>query len=512
MNDNSLIYSSRSRIESFLDCPRLGYIRYLWDGRGITKRAASVYLSTGTYTHIGLEILFRLCQPNNRIPPEEIIDEVVKKSLEAHNNEIQSRGFDLEEGEDKANELYIITEQCALVEAFIRAFAIRILPDILNRFKVVDVEREEQVTVGSLVMQGRIDLILEEISTSDLYIISFKTAAQWDRRQEKANEHDNQGLSETWILEERLKAQNNELANIVHTMDSVLLDSESKYPKQVIDASEKYLKYLEKFRKPEKIMGVIMIYLLKGKRYESSSIPGRWEQHSPLIRAYRKLVGTQYEYAPSLYFNNPSNKSGKGRLGKGWEPFNIWEDEEVGFIKGWIAKLANPNQNMGEDIIGNSFKIPAPYFRNQEHVDSWVRQSRSIEKEIEYKINQVEAIKSLRNEALDLHFPQRRKGCHYPVDCEMLDICYNSEVFNDPIGSGKYIYRKPHHKMEMEAHEKLYNISNNIRAEVSKEESNGTSEGTSTNNNNRSDNSQSRMEGSSDKEIDILDEEVIIDD
>lgn len=460
---DNLVYSSRSRLESFLDCPRLGYIRYLWDGRGITKRAASVYLSTGTYTHIGLEFIFRWAKNNanafDNIIPIELVDEAVIIAVSAYAKEIGLRGFELEEGEDKANERYIVLEQCALVEAFIRSFAIRVLPDLLSRFKVVDVEREEIVVDGNLVMQGRIDVILEEITTNDLYIVSFKTAAQWDRRQEKSNEHDNQGLSETWILEHRLREENQIIDHLITHVgfEGLPFDVDPK----IKAATGKYLSYIDKFRKNEKIMGVIMIYLLKGKRYESSSYPGRWEQHSPLIRAYRKLVGTTYEYAPSLYFNNPSNKSGKGRLGKGWEPFTVWDCEEVGGIKGWIERLADPNINvgMGEDVIANSFKIPPPIFRNQDHIDSWVRQAKYIEGDIQNKLILIDSLTrndiSL-NEALDSTFPQTRRHCHYPNDCSYLNICYNTEVFNDPLGM--FMYRKAHHKAELEYLEDKYPI------------------------------------------------------
>lgn len=523
---DNLVYSSRSRLEAFLDCPRLGYIRYLWDGRGLSKRAASVYLSTGTYIHIGLEYIFRLFStgeldegdlPSPTAPNAPVyqhhVDVACTKSLAAYVNEIRDRGFDLEEGEDKANEQFVVSEQCALVEAFIRSFASRVLPDLLNRFKIVDVEREEQVTFGNLVVEGRIDVTLEERSTADIYITSFKTAAQWDRRQEKANEHDNQGLSETFILESRLREENEDLRKLLAGLEATV--RYKNLPDAVIKASNKYNGYIQRFMKSEKVMGVVMIYLLKGKRYESSSRPGLWEQHSPLVRAYRKLIGTEYEYAASLWYDNPANKSGKGRLGKGWEPFNVWECEEVGFIRGWVAKLADPSNSLGQDVIGNSFKIPAPYFRNQEHIDSWVRQAKAIEQEVQSKqkllnslIHGMELSKSL-----DFYFPQRRKGCHYPVDCEMLDVCYNRSVFDDPIGSGKFVYRKPHHKLEKEAQQRLYGIS-----EAQRQESRQSEHG---NNSQREinrivetvssppSNNQGAMGNNT--EIGVLDEEIIID-
>ncbi len=499
-------YTSRSRIETFQECPRRGYINFLWDGRGLVKRGASVYLSTGSYTHMGLEYIFKVCYSGFQVT-EDTIDNAVNLATTAYLEEIKERGFDLEEGEDKANELYIIREQCALVEAFIRSFAIRVLPDLLNLYRVVDVEKEEAIEVGELVIQGRIDAILEEKATGDLYIVSFKTAAGWDKRQEKANEHDNQGLSETYLLENRLREENKGIEDVIVSLG---LNKALMEHIKIDEATRKYLNYINKFKKKEQVMGVIMIYMLKGKRYESST-PGLWQQHSPLIRAYRKLIGTDYEYAPSLYFDNPQNKSGKGRLGKGWEPFTVWDCEEVGGVKGWIEKLARGEG--GGDIIGESFKIPAPYFRNQEHINSWYRQTVVIEHQIAARMEaennpNVPWSHLEKRERLDYIFDQARKHCHYPTDCSFLKICYNVEVFNDPIGSGEFVYRKPHHKMEEEEHDKLFNVLpiktiTNNKAN-SEEESKGISLSNTT------DNNKSSMENRVDSKVSVLDKEIIV--
>lgn len=462
-------YSSRSKLECFQDCRRHGYLRYLWQGRGLNKRAASVYLATGSYTHFGLEVILKGVQGGNLLyahPP--LVDEGVRHAIQAYRAEIKARGFDLEEGENKENEQYVVNEQCALVEAFLRSFSIRLLPELLERFRILDVEREESVydPQANRVLEGKLDVVFEEINSGDIYIVSFKTAAQWDRRNEKSNEHDNQGLSETYLLEHRLRKANSyfqQFENAVSSAYKLQLDL------KVVSAVSKLNDYVGKFKGKEKVMGVFMIFFIKGKRYETHKGSGLWEQHCPLIRAYRKLVGADYEYSPSLYYQKPQNASGWGRLGKGWESFNVWEDQELGGVKGWIDRVARKNPSrgfeLGSDVIGDSFIIPKPYFRNQRDIDSWKRQADALEGEIERGRVAVEELVNHKmfplelDKALDFYFPQRRKGCHHPVDCEMLGVCYNSEIFNDPIGSGQYVYRTPHHIGELEHHVKLYNIS-----------------------------------------------------
>lgn len=449
-------YSSRSRLEVFANCPREGYIQFCWDGRGIVKRGASVYLSTGQYTHEGLRIVFLWAKAEDTNPPEETVDYACLQAIGAYKDEIRNRGFDLEDGEDRENEQFVVDEQTALVEGFIRSFCLVILPNLLERYKVIDVEREESYEEGNLIMQGRIDVILEERETGDIYIVSFKTSANWDRRQEKANEHDNQGLSETLLLEHRMN-QDNETLDLISKSVRIGLTDEQLNNKVAI-ASNKYLDYISKFRRNDKVMGVLMIYMLKGKRSETSKGSKKWEQNSPLVKAYRKLVGVDYEYAPSLYYEKAENKSGWGRLGKGWESFYTWEEE--GGVKEWVRKLASDEITGGRKTLEDLFKIPTAYFRRQEHLDSWWRQSRAIENEIAIKLKQLG--RDIRGndlrEKLDYYFPQRRKGCHYPTDCQYLDVCYTDGVFDDPIGSGKFMYRIPHHKLEADEHTRLYQI------------------------------------------------------
>lgn len=450
------VYTSRSREEVFLDCPRKGYLEFLWEGRGVVKKGVSVYLSTGTYFHQGMEILFLAAKAGTL--NDETLDYAVVNTNANYRQEIEDRGFDLEDGERKEFENYVVNEQTALIEGMIRLFYYRIMPDILARYNVIDVEREEIMEVENLVIQGKIDVVLEEKDSGDIYIVSFKTSAGWDKRQAKSNEHDNQGLSETLLLEHRLQQSNLGLDTLIPP-EKILRDLQS-IPK-AYNATKKYIDYLSQFRKKDKVMGVLMIYLIKGKRYETEKDSGKWEQHSPLVRAYRKLTGVKYEYAPSLYFDKPENKSGKGRLGKGWEPFLVWEDEEIGGVKGWISKLASGEIAGGEKILDEQFRIPAPYFRNQGHIDSWFRQLKAVEQRIHDNVISINpSTYSPLNEQLDYYFPQRRKGCHYPSDCSYLDVCYTEEIFNDPIGSGKYVYRKPHHEAEEKAHEILYQITN----------------------------------------------------
>jgi hypothetical protein len=125
-------------------------------------------------------------------------------------------------GDEYPEELtYLYQEQKALVEAEVRMYAAKQLSVIQSRFKVLEVEREDKGLLGKkvktvspqlglseklylvsnnapLYWMSRADGLLLNLDTEELEVMSFKTAASWDRRKESAANHDMQGLSEAW--------------------------------------------------------------------------------------------------------------------------------------------------------------------------------------------------------------------------------------------------------------------------------------------------------------------------
>ena len=98
---------------------------------------------------------------------------------------------------------------------------------------------------------------------------------------------------------------------------------------------------------PERIRDTKFCFLIKGGK--GKPVEGEEDSfiaQSPLIRGYKN----DGHYAHSFYFPNENNKSGKGRLGKGWEAFNVWE--EMG-VKTWIEMLSSKvrDSQTGEDMF-----------------------------------------------------------------------------------------------------------------------------------------------------------------
>jgi hypothetical protein len=434
------IHSSRSRYETGMHCPRQGYLQYNWGGRGITRAGKNLFLTTGIWTHKGLELIGKWLKanPGKLQLHEDTLQGIITSCVRGYFSDVfegENKGFDLlssgldEEGnrrEFSERELlqqqqYIFDEQTALVEAFLRIVNLRLLPIWMKKYKIASVEVDMSFPLVKgdgfeVIQSATIDWVLQEIETKDIYIISFKSYKTFDSRTAKAASHDTQGLSETWAFEEYLRS-----------------------------------KHIDK-----KVMGVKMLYLIKGVRKETFKGSGIYKQSSPLIRGYRRVGFDSVEYAHSWFYPKPENASGIGALGKSWEEFDVFNGlglEEVGGVKGWIERLARDEiQPECGDILAQQIIEPEAYARFDRDIESWLRQTKSREQEIAKKLllqKQYEATNLGLERYMDEQFPQARGACHYPTDCEFIPVCFGTEEEkSNPLENG-FVWRTPHHKAEL---------------------------------------------------------------
>lgn len=435
-------HSSRSRYEAFLRCPRYGYLQYHWGGRGIVRLGKSIFLTTGIWVHKGLELIARWFQKKQDMP-EDILDGIIAQIVEGYFNEVfpkdGPKGFNLSEGgmdehtgerrefterEQELQQQYTFNEQTALVEALLRIAATRLFPKWIKKYKIVAIEKEMAFPLvkgkdWEVIQSARLDLVLQEIDSKDLYIVSYKSARQHDERANKIASHDTQGLSESWAFEEYLRGRG-------------------------IDKC---------------IMGIRMLYLIKGARKEIKRGSGVFEQSSGLIRGYRKVGFEGVEYAHSWFFPNPENESGVGALGRKWEKFDVFDEgglEEVGGIKGWLGMLESGEiQPECSSPLENVIVEPLPFDREQ-GLERWLRQTKAREQDIAFRLLLADTYKknlATEESYLDDCFPQNHQACHYYPgewnDCPYIPLCYGTqEERENPLQNG-FSWREPHHEAEL---------------------------------------------------------------
>jgi len=359
------------------------------------------------------------------------VEEACGLAVESYNSEIGARGLDLDANEDQAA---VAAEQVALTEAFIHLAHRRVIPQLLEEYELVDVEREEWFVLYEdshmcLILEARCDGLLRERAvmpinpllaatgdnaladvTGDLYVLSWKTLASWDKRTRKEAKTDMQGMSEAYTVELRVN---------------------------------------------EPVIGAKMIHLLKGKRKEWPEDSGRYIQGSPFVHAWMNATGPVPEFAWTYFWSSPDDVNEWGRpvqhrLGKGWKHCFI---PEVMPIAEWVQMLDEGmvQRDIGQDALAKQFISPMPEPRTPLQKQHWLRQIETQEMAI---CTYLDALKAAGNseltstdiEELDSYFPQYSHSCNYPTECTFWHLCHTSEEVGNPMGL--YQIRQPHHPGE----------------------------------------------------------------
>lgn len=445
------MFTSRSAVEAYQDCPRYRFNQNFLNGQGVVPKAKSVPLVTGGSVHKGVERM--LC--NLRLGTEVNLELAVKEAVEQYVKDVGEAGFSGKGLEDDRQQWFTFNEQKALTEGLIRAWYYRELPNIQQRYKVLAVEREiEPLDLGNgIKFQAKVDAEFQEIASGDYHNYSLKTMGQWSERSENSYKSDLQGITEIWAVEEDSKRWVGRWQTLTDKAKE-LLDTPQYPTSQLV----KIWDFLAK-KKPENkyVMGVRFCFLVKGKRMIppvfKNDPNALYVTYSPLIRGYKNIGVAGISYAHSWNYPNPENKSGSSILGKGWEPFNVWESDIS--IKDWVEALAS-NQIQPEcgDIVKGQVITPGEYFRSEGDIEEAIREVVLQEQRIESGLQTIEANLDNPDIIKDLersYFPHNRKHCffHFGGKCEYMPLCWQPEVINNI--NELYQIREAHHIYERES-------------------------------------------------------------
>jgi hypothetical protein len=423
-------------------------------GKGVVGKLLSVPLVTGGSVHRGVEHLANRI----RIGQDPDLDTAVGLAVEEYEKECQDAGFRFGGRGLQTNQQqwFTFNEQKALLEGLIRAWALIELPNIVQRYRIVAVEREILPVrlIENVYLQAKVDMELQELATSEYYNYSLKTCNMWTERSEQSYKSDLQGITETWSIEQESIEKVRQWKELILGFERLSVIEQSRDTK-----TNAILAYLQKYAPDTKrLMGIRFCFLVKGVRkkpdYYSNNDNVPHITYSPLIRGYRYITPSGTHYAHSWFYPNPDNKSGRGILGKGWEPFNIWESEIS--IKDWINALyLNQIQPECGDVLRQNVITPPEYFRDDAEVAEAIKQVMAQEARIFKKLEilkDAQDTPTVYNDILADVFPQYKKSCWfmYGEACPYIPLCWKPEVAVDPIGSGLYQIRVPHHLAERE--------------------------------------------------------------
>lgn len=399
-------YTSRSAIECYQHCPRKRYLNYHYGPKelGIVPVRRNVNLQTGIAVHKAVE---RFLSDSTAK-----LDEVVEDIRKWYVDEARKALIDGPGTFTKEQQIWTIVEQRALIEAMIRVWYLAEFPRLRENYETVCSEKEMQVDLGNnIVMQSRVDAVFKKKNKqNEIYNYSLKTGKTWKPKYAQSFDVNLQTLTEMTAVKSDLKLQ---------------------------------------------ITGTSFCHIIKGIREEDKD-RGVYITKNPFIYGYRKVDVTGTSYAHSLFYPNPLNASGRGRLGKGWEPFHVWskKDGYEGGVKQWVTDIwqGKIQSEYGWDLLMADWCVrPVESFRSKVEMEEALDEIRLQEQRVFHAL-----YKDSTHTTKEL-FPMYRNGCYWPLPCEYLAICHGLEAYSgevadptikdDPIGSGRYEVRVPHHEL-----------------------------------------------------------------
>ena len=462
-------------------------------GYGIQLKATKLPLMTGIGGHEGLAPILQWCQQHDDLilqsireqpelwtgdqflpVPTEVVRAAVKVAQQRYWKTVEVRGFAYLR-EDEAVQS-VTREQCYLIEGMIWAWCLEVLPHILLRGRIVEVEVDDtyvfECTCGlgagvltkadhesrgchGMGIMCRPDFLVEQRISLELEYHEFKTTSL-----------DSIVFRDKW--------------ETMIQMFAAVLDAERRLGRQ--------------------IQSIYIHGLVKGRREgdynpDTGKKDGTIRQNSIFCYGYRKPAippmeaeewAGQYEWFDTYEQKNR-------RLGKAFRKTGVWDlpdqiiPEEMSKAEYWVKWI--PPEARRKNLV-----LMGPLSRQQQMVDHFVEETKGEEARWQeavwqlYDLGQqileqcragcpdcggansaicsrcdgrgyLEAdwwdvvwpdtrFQALMDRLIPRSYECRRYGMRNR--CGFEDICLQREGWGDPIASGRYVERRPHHRDELE--------------------------------------------------------------
>lgn len=447
MSASTLWLTDRSRWR--LGAGRCARARYLANhvgqtGYGITTRSESLPLATGTYTHQGLEALLRYLQVQQALPGLGPMREIIGTVQEQYVARVTERGY---RGIlSSAHTEETITEQSVLLSGLLWAVRQRFLPWFHLRYQVIEVEQERLHLLGGCDC-GAGALPAEQHAVRGCHgrALMLRTDCLARRREvgtlayfeAKTTGWESDAWTEQWETDPQLGLGT--------------LDLEARYGSAV---DELYI-----------------LTLSKGARRKDKSDPdGRKKQQTSLCYGYRRPGNppfTQDEWRPAYEWVDENGEV--KRVSRAHRRAGVWELVESDDPT-WQSYLAQDREmppeeywvrTLPESVLDKVCFTLGPMNRQDHQIASVVAAMDAEEERWQstlWTLYEAQTSGGLTwgdpafQALLDRLVPQswtcRPFGREH--QCEFVPICHKEQGWQDPMGTGRYQPRLPHHRPELE--------------------------------------------------------------
>jgi hypothetical protein len=442
----NLWLTDRTRSKTGLGrCQRKRYLSTSFGptGYGITPRSESLPLATGLAVHEGLEAFAGILRQYDRLPTAEETRAIVGDCVARYKVKVEARGFLGILRGPMTDE--IILEQSALIAGLIWAVRLKFLPWFHEGYKVLECETERlhflSCTCGAgplpadqhiargcqgIVLMRRTDLLAERRGAGTLAYFEAKTTG-WE----------SDAWSEQWETDPQLALGT--------------LDAQKDFGREV---TELYIVGIGKGRR------------VKDKYEEGGQ--GRKKQQSALCYGYCRPGNPPLaadDWLPAYEWVNDAGetkRASRAHRRRGvWElPQSDWptwqayhkQAPEMPPEEFWVRMLPvgvldkvcfliGPMNRQDQQLQSLRASMAADEARWQQTLWTlWEAQQQHAWESPEFQ--------QLLDQLVPCSWMCRPFGKEH--QCEFVPICHRDQGWQDPLGSGRYVPRRPHHAAELQ--------------------------------------------------------------
>ena len=438
----TLWLSDRSRYKLGTSrCPRARYLGYHFGptGYGVTHRRDSLPLATGIGVHAGLEGFARVLAEHDRLPDLHETRAIINQTRAAYVARVDARGFRGILSNAVTEET--IKEQSSLISGELWSARLKFLAWLHQHYRVLVVERERlhflSCTCGASPLDAaehirrgcngqalmlRTDLLAQRRNGQSLAYFEFKTTG-WD--------------SDAWVEQWETDAQ----------LGLGTLDTEALYGGEVTE--------------------IYIVGLSKGRRQKDRYDPEeRKRQMSPLCYGYARPGNPPLQtedWLPAWEWTTDQGevkrasrahkRKGVWLLGESdwpmWKAYHA-SDPEMTPEEFWVRFLPS-------SLLEKSCFILGPMNPQQAQVASLLRSMQGEEDRWQHTLWELYELQQQHAWASAVFQSEldRKVPCSWACrpfgkehQCEFVPICHRHQGWDDPIGSGQYQPRLPHHEPE----------------------------------------------------------------
>ena len=455
-------YTSQSpQNEGFLRCPMARFLGTHAGphGTGYRRVRQHIPLATGSGVHKGLELIGEwLLDWQERhglvaVPDQPTLREVIAwaaaEAARTYASKAEKKGFVELERMDSTDQALakimtetLIKEQATLIEGQVWVWGILQLPNLLATHYVLQPESEECLILDcscglgmavvdprthaargctGIVQQGRPDWLIAHRETHQPVYLQFKTKAT---------------ASVSWEL-----AWSHNMA--------LLIDMEA--------ASR---------RLGKSVREAFVHVLYKGYFGRDRNAPpeARKYQHSPLCYGYYQAAVPpmrEAQWASQYDYVGPDGKGHK--LPKTFDKVPIWDESrellpvrpDASRVETWVTREISQDQWAGLLNILGPFTREENDRRLQQAYRSFVAEEQTWQARVSY-LRDTCGVTSVSSPSIDDIVPRSYACTDWSGNpCVFLGICNGDVEADDPVGSGKFTIRTPHHQLEREAFEAI---------------------------------------------------------